>query len=204
MGNTRGMSAATIAVGSAILLAGVAGGATAAQMIGSSDIRNESIRSVDLKNGQVKTADLRRGAVNGKKVKNGSIGVRDVGGALKQAAATTPKLVEFSAASNGLSYQNVDGNLRLRLLCSQEFPSLEVLATTGTARSAGAVLYGNNSSTYAPDIAPSRSYTLGNRNQVTLLLTHTSAGSMTYAADLAVTTNPSDGCTVWGTLTPVG
>ena len=47
-----------VVAGAAILVAGASGGATAARLIGSDRIADESIRSVDIKDGEVAAQDL--------------------------------------------------------------------------------------------------------------------------------------------------
>ena len=49
---------ATVAGATVLVALGTAGGATAAGLIGSADIRDNSIRSVDIRNGQVRLSDI--------------------------------------------------------------------------------------------------------------------------------------------------
>jgi hypothetical protein len=49
---------ATVAGATVLVALGTAGGATAAGLIGSADIRDNSIRSVDIRDGQVRLADI--------------------------------------------------------------------------------------------------------------------------------------------------
>jgi hypothetical protein len=72
----RNNRVAAVAIGTTVLVAlGSAGGAVAAGMVGSIDIRNESIRSVDIKDGQVRLSDINDRAERQLRGRNGKDGV---------------------------------------------------------------------------------------------------------------------------------
>src|SRR5690606_37716160 len=56
----------------------VAGTATAAKLIGSKQIRNNSIRSIDVRNNSLTGKDIRNNSLTGKDIKDGSIKLRDL------------------------------------------------------------------------------------------------------------------------------
>ena len=76
----RNNRVAAVAIGATVLVAlGSAGGAVAAGMVGSIDIRNESIRSVDIKDGQVRLSDINdraEGQLRGKDGVDGKDGAK--------------------------------------------------------------------------------------------------------------------------------
>ena len=78
----RNNRVAAVAIGTTVLVAlGSAGGAVAAGMVGSLDIRNESIRSVDIKDGQVRLSDINDRAEAQLRGKDGVDGVDGKDGA---------------------------------------------------------------------------------------------------------------------------
>lgn len=185
MATTRGRAASAAAVVvAALVLTGTAGGAVAARLIGSADIKNNSIRSVDIKDGQVRT--------------------RDVAAPLRRAASSVPRVVEWDAAVDTSEVLRVDGDLSLALACTVEFPSLLVTADAGAIRSFGSAAWDDGTTALGPRTQATRAVYLGSDNHLDLVMAHDSKGATAYQLDLGVTTSPADGCSAWGVLTPAG
>lgn len=92
----RNNRVATVAIGATVLVAlGSAGGAVAAGMVGSIDIRNESIRSVDIKDGQVRLSDINDRAEAQLRGQDGKDGVDGVDG--KDGAKGEPGVANIEA-----------------------------------------------------------------------------------------------------------
>jgi hypothetical protein len=83
----------------ALFLAVSAGGAYAANTIGSSDIIDESLLSQDIKNGEVKNADLAENSITSTRLANGSIQNSDLG----PDAVTTSKIKAGNVDSTDLA-----------------------------------------------------------------------------------------------------
>jgi len=69
---------AAVAVGAAVIVGVGATGAVAAGMVGSPQIRNQSIRAIDIKAGAVGAAELGNSSVRSAKISDGGIGIADL------------------------------------------------------------------------------------------------------------------------------
>jgi hypothetical protein len=90
--HNRTLRAAPMVVAVLALVFAAVGTATAAKLIGSKDIKNNSIQSADIRNGTIRAVDVQNNSLTGQEIRNGSIGLNDLAPEARppQAAETDP------------------------------------------------------------------------------------------------------------------
>lgn len=93
-----------VAVGAGIVVVSGSVGAVASTMVGSAEIRDNSVRSVDLHDGGVQKSDIGHGAVGWDEIQNGTVGESKLGPGVQQKLNNGPSTV--SGLGHGWSATN--------------------------------------------------------------------------------------------------